>query len=97
MFCFGRETETAVGHTQRSVGYSKRVFYVLRNSNSDGPSLTTAIPTNSEEDLTFMGPCVVSIFQYTVYPTRCNVTQFIYVWKLLHMFRVVTLPIIRSA
>jgi hypothetical protein len=27
-------------------------------------------------DLTIMGPCIVSIFQYT-YPTRCNVTQFI--------------------
>jgi hypothetical protein len=45
-------------------------------------------------DLTFMGPCIVSIFQYT---TRCNVTQFIYIWKLLYMFRVVLQPIIRSA
>src|SRR5215475_9624408 len=32
-----------------------------------------------------------------MYPTRCNVTQFIYIWKLLYMFRVVLLPIIRSA
>jgi hypothetical protein len=47
-------------------------------------------------DLTFMGPCILSIFQYT-YPTRCNVTQFIYIWKLLCMFRVVLAPIIRSA
>jgi hypothetical protein len=31
-------------------------------------------------DLTFMGTCIVSIFQY-IYPTRCNVTQFIYIWK----------------
>jgi len=23
-----------------------------------------------------------------MYPTRCNVTQFIYIWKLLYMFRV---------
>jgi hypothetical protein len=29
-------------------------------------------------------------------PTRCNFTQFIYIWKLLYMFRVVTPPIIRS-
>ena len=29
--------------------------------------------------------------------TRCNVTQFIYIWKLLYMFRVVPPPIIRSA
>jgi len=27
-------------------------------------------------DLTFMGPCILCIFQY-IYPTRCNVTQFI--------------------
>jgi len=26
--------------------------------------------------LTFMGPCILIIFQY-IYPTRCNVTQFI--------------------
>ena len=31
-----------------------------------------------------------------VYPTRCNVTQFIYIWKLLYMFRVVSPSIIRS-
>jgi hypothetical protein len=43
-----------------------------------------------------MGPCIVSIFQY-IYPTRCNVTQFIYIWKLLYMFRVALPLIIRSA
>jgi len=32
----------------------------------------------------------------TIYPIRCNVTQFIYIWKLLYMFRVVTRPIIKS-
>jgi hypothetical protein len=32
-----------------------------------------------------------------VYPTRCNVTQFIYIWKLLYTFRVVLSPITRSA
>ena len=46
--------------------------------------------------LTFMGPCIVNIFQY-IYPTRCNFKQFIYIWKLLYMFRVVLPPIIRSA
>jgi len=35
------------------------------------------------------------IFQYI--STRCNFTQFIYIWKLLYMFRVVPPPIIRSA
>jgi hypothetical protein len=30
-----------------------------------------------------------------IYPTRCNVTQFIYIWKLLYMFRVLLPPIIR--
>jgi len=32
-----------------------------------------------------------------IYPTRCNFTQFIYIWKLIYMFGVVPLPIIRSA
>ena len=32
-----------------------------------------------------------------IYPKRCNVTQFIYIWKLLYMFLVVPPPIIRSA
>ena len=31
-----------------------------------------------------------------IYLKRCNVTQFIYIWKLLYMFRVVPPPIIRS-
>jgi hypothetical protein len=32
-----------------------------------------------------------------IYPTRCNITQFIYIWTLLYMFRVAPPPIIRSA
>jgi hypothetical protein len=44
--------------------------------------------------LTFMGPCIVRIFQH-IYPTRCNVTHFI--CKLLYVFLVVPPPIIRSA
>jgi len=32
-----------------------------------------------------------------IYTTRCNFTQFIYIWKLLYMFRVVPSPIIRGA
>jgi hypothetical protein len=50
-------------------------------------------------DLTFMGPCIVSIpySNIRVYPSRCNVTQFIYTWKLLYMFRVVLPPIIGRA
>jgi len=32
-----------------------------------------------------------------IYPTRCNVTQFIYIWKLLYMFCALPPPIIRSA
>jgi hypothetical protein len=47
-------------------------------------------------DLTFISTCIISIFQY-IYTTRCNVTQFLYIWKLLYMFRVVIPPIIRSA
>jgi hypothetical protein len=32
-----------------------------------------------------------------MYSTRCNFTQFIYIWKPLYMFRVLLPPIIRSA
>ena len=32
-----------------------------------------------------------------IYLTRCNFTQFIYIWKMLYMFRVVPPPDIRSA
>jgi hypothetical protein len=41
-----------------------------------------------------------SSYQYSnirVHTTRCNVTHFIYIWKLLYMFRVVLPPIVRSA
>ena len=37
----------------------------------------------------------INLYSY-VYPTRCNVTQFIYFWKLIYMFRMVYPPIIRS-
>jgi hypothetical protein len=49
------------------------------------------------EDLTFIITCIVSTLVYSnIYPTRCNVTHFIYIWKLLYIFRVVLPPIIRS-
>jgi hypothetical protein len=32
-----------------------------------------------------------------IYPTRWNFTQFIYIWRLLYVFRVLLPPIIRSA
>ena len=38
----------------------------------------------------------IPIYIIYIYPTRRNVTQFIYIWKLLYMFRVVP-SIIRSA
>jgi hypothetical protein len=61
----------------------------------------TDIPQPLREEawvnLTFMGPWIVRIWQYTLYPRRCNVTQFIISGKLLYMFRVVPPPIIRSA
>jgi hypothetical protein len=48
-------------------------------------------------DLTFMGPCILSIFQYTCIANKMQLTQFIYIWKLLYIFRVALPPIIRSA
>jgi len=38
-----------------------------------------------------------TVLYSNIYPTRCNFTQFIYIWKLLYMFRVLLLPIIGSA
>jgi hypothetical protein len=45
--------------------------------------------------LTFMGPCVISIFQYISNKMQRYTVYFI--WKLLYMFRVVPSPIIKSA
>jgi hypothetical protein len=39
----------------------------------------------------------LSVTYSNIYPTRCNFTQFIYIWKLLYMFWVVPPPITRSA
>jgi hypothetical protein len=36
------------------------------------------------------------IINSNINATNCNVTQFIYIWKLFHMFRVVSPPIIMS-
>jgi len=46
-------------------------------------------------NLTFMGLCIVRIFQYISNKMQRYTVYFI--WKLLYMFRVVTPPIIRSA
>jgi len=46
-------------------------------------------------NLTFIGPCSAIIFQYTSNKMQRYTVYF--VWKLLHMFRVVPPPIIRSA
>jgi hypothetical protein len=46
-------------------------------------------------DLTFMGPCIVSIIQYTCISNKMQRYK-VYIWKLLYMFRVVLPPIIRS-
>jgi len=45
--------------------------------------------------LTFMGPCIIRIFQYISNKMQRYTVYFI--WKLLYMFRVVPPPIIRSA
>jgi hypothetical protein len=55
-------------------------------------SLTCSIPINLYG---FIVSYISSQLYSNIYPTRCNVTQFI--WKLLYMFRVVPQPIIRSA
>jgi len=42
-----------------------------------------------------MGPCIVTIFQYTSNKMQRYTVYFI--WKLLYMFRLVPPPVIRSA
>ena len=49
----------------------------------------------TDPDLTFMGPCIVIIFQYI--SKKMQRYTVYYIWKLLYMFRVVLPPIIRSA
>ena len=39
---------------------------------------------------------IISLYS-NIYPTRCNFIPFIYIWKLLTMFRLLLPPIIRSA
>jgi hypothetical protein len=56
-----------------------------------------------KKELTFnlllwrIGRAPNSIPLYSYIQQDCNVTQFIYIWKLLYMFRVALPPIIRSA
>jgi hypothetical protein len=45
--------------------------------------------------LTFMGPCLVTVFQYISNKMQRYTVYFI--WKLLYVFWVVTSPIIRNA
>jgi len=54
--------------------------------------------TNSSvrlKNLTFMSPCILSIFQYISNKMQRYTAYFI--WKLLYMFRVAPSPIIRKA
>jgi len=61
--------------------YKQTVFYIL---------YAVVFP-----NLTFMGPCIVRIFQYISNKIQRYTVYFF--WKLLYMFRVVPPPIIRSA
>ena len=64
----------------------RRSSYVQGGSNTTGTDLYKC--TNKPVPVIYEPPCM--------YPTICNVTQFIYFCKLLYMFRVVFPPIIRS-
>jgi hypothetical protein len=56
----------------------------------------TVSGTRKTEKYIIGGYEVMNLKYSNIYPTRCNVTQFIYIWKLLYMFRVVPPPIIRN-
>jgi hypothetical protein len=62
------------------------ILYMSKNKISDRPKLTSL---SKKCDLW----CVYS----NICPRRCSFTQYIYIWKLLYIFRVVPPPIIRSA
>jgi hypothetical protein len=57
--------------------------------------LRTVLKSEEYETLTFMGPCIARIFQYTSNKMQRYTVYF--KWKLLYMFRVVPPTIIRSA
>jgi hypothetical protein len=56
------------------------------------------LPTASRLLLDSNQPHIQRIYDYcNIYPKRCNVKQFIYIWKLLYMFWLASPSIIRSA
>ena len=59
------------------------------------PGISLHVKQTSASQGTLCCTKSVMLFQY-MYPTRCKFTQFIYIWKLLYMFRVLLPPIIRS-
>ena len=73
-----------------SPGLNKLFQEIYRVLSTNGQRL---LPSTSFSPLLFT---VVQVLLSNIYPTRRNVTQFIYIWKLLYMFRVVSPPIIRS-
>ena len=97
------------GHTRLRTFYSFQV--IKQPQNAYNQALNTAIAsilivlrhvqsygnkaTIGTINLTFMGPCIIRIFQYISNKIQCYTVYFI--WKLLYMFRVVPPPIIRSA
>ena len=83
-------------------------FQFRRNSLSNSHTLLTSrhacllvfsifisISNRNSVILTFMGPCIVRIFQYI--SNKMQHYTVYYIWKLLYMFRVVPPSIIRSA
>ena len=79
--------------TRHTVSINEIPFSSDKSDDSHQCGAATVFQTRYQ-NLTLMGPCVVGTS--SKYPTRCNITQFIYICKLLYMFRVVSPPIIRS-
>ena len=59
-----------------------------------GQSLQRAVASMEEEE---EEEEITTTLYSNIYPRRWDVTQFIYIWKLLYVFRVVPPPIIRGA
>ena len=76
----------------------KRAFIYLYTYSHIYTAIFMLIFIIFEQDLlylTFMGPCIISIFQYISNKVQRYTVYFI--WKLVYMFRVTPPPIVRSA
>jgi hypothetical protein len=77
-------------------GYLKSGVYVAKTRNNEEFKVCVRDEIAGIAEVLRRGIKDFYIIYSNIYSTRCNFTQFIYVWKLFYVFRVVPPPIIRS-